>query len=120
VRDHGGQALAYVYFEDEPGRQSALYLLGIGAGALRGERYRRSGGALVLFAGTKEILARANTHDHERDWRHVVADRRIRGYAIYLYAVLAGSALGGQAAHQGRGAADGGKYRQAAGTIEPA
>jgi hypothetical protein len=23
VRDHGGQALAYVYFEDEPGRRAA-------------------------------------------------------------------------------------------------
>jgi hypothetical protein len=22
VRDHGGQALAYVYFEDEPGRKN--------------------------------------------------------------------------------------------------
>jgi hypothetical protein len=27
VRDCGGQALAYVYFEDEPGRQSAAKLL---------------------------------------------------------------------------------------------
>ena len=27
VRDHGGQALAYVYFEDEPGRRSAAHLL---------------------------------------------------------------------------------------------
>jgi len=26
VRDHGGQALAYVYFENEPGRQSAVKL----------------------------------------------------------------------------------------------
>jgi hypothetical protein len=27
VRDHNGQALAYVYFEEEPGRQSAAKLL---------------------------------------------------------------------------------------------
>jgi hypothetical protein len=27
VRDHGGQALAYVYFEEEPGRRSAAHLL---------------------------------------------------------------------------------------------
>jgi hypothetical protein len=27
VRDHNGQALAYVYFEDEPGRRSAAKML---------------------------------------------------------------------------------------------
>jgi hypothetical protein len=27
VRDHNGQALAYVYFEDEPGRQSTAKVL---------------------------------------------------------------------------------------------
>jgi hypothetical protein len=27
VRDHDGQALAYVYFEEEPGRRSAAKLL---------------------------------------------------------------------------------------------
>jgi hypothetical protein len=27
VRDHNGQALAYVYFEEEPGRKSAAKLL---------------------------------------------------------------------------------------------
>ena len=27
VRDHDGQALAYLYFEDEPGRRSAAKLL---------------------------------------------------------------------------------------------
>jgi hypothetical protein len=27
VRDHDGQALGYVYFEDEPGRRSAAKLL---------------------------------------------------------------------------------------------
>jgi hypothetical protein len=27
VRDHSGQALSYVYFEDQPGRRSAAKLL---------------------------------------------------------------------------------------------
>jgi hypothetical protein len=27
VRDHGGQALAYVYYEDKPGRRSAANLM---------------------------------------------------------------------------------------------
>jgi hypothetical protein len=27
VRDHNGQQLAYIYFEDEPGRRSAAKLL---------------------------------------------------------------------------------------------
>jgi hypothetical protein len=27
IRDHNGQALAYVYFEEEPGRRSAAHLL---------------------------------------------------------------------------------------------
>jgi hypothetical protein len=27
VRDHGGQALAYVYYEEEPGRQAAAKML---------------------------------------------------------------------------------------------
>ena len=27
VRDHNGQALAYVYYEQEPGRRSAAHLL---------------------------------------------------------------------------------------------
>ena len=27
MKDHAGQALAYVYFEEEPGRRSAAHLL---------------------------------------------------------------------------------------------
>jgi hypothetical protein len=27
VKDHNGQALAYIYFEDEPGRRTAARLL---------------------------------------------------------------------------------------------
>jgi hypothetical protein len=27
MRDHNGQALAYIYYEDEPGRRSAAKLL---------------------------------------------------------------------------------------------
>ena len=30
VRDHNGQALAYVYFEGELGRRAAAHLLGVG------------------------------------------------------------------------------------------
>ena len=51
VRDHNGQALAYVYFEEEPGRRAAANLLARLAGGKfsawqwRSPRYfsRRSG-----------------------------------------------------------------------------
>jgi hypothetical protein len=33
VRDHNGQALAYVYFEDEPGREQAAKIADAGRGA---------------------------------------------------------------------------------------
>jgi hypothetical protein len=44
VRDHSGQALAYIYFEEEPGRRSAAKLLskdGARGGSQRGRQPRR-------------------------------------------------------------------------------
>ena len=43
IRDAGGQALAYVYFEDEPGRRSAASLLT--RGAARCGQHRQAAGA---------------------------------------------------------------------------
>jgi hypothetical protein len=37
VRDHGGQQLAYVYFEDEPGRRSAARRIAANVAKLPGQ-----------------------------------------------------------------------------------
>jgi hypothetical protein len=40
VRDHNGQAFAYIYFEEEPGRRSAAKLLSRDEAADRGEHHQ--------------------------------------------------------------------------------
>jgi hypothetical protein len=53
VRDNSKQALAYVYFEDEPGRRSAAKLLSKGAKDRR--QYREVAGSCC---GSHRVLAR--------------------------------------------------------------
>ena len=51
VRDHNGHKLAYVYFEDEPGRQAAAKLLTKDEARRAIERYRRLEDGAVLQVG---------------------------------------------------------------------
>jgi len=52
---------------------------------LRGNRYGLSGEALVLYAGSEEILVSAS-HHHNAAVRHPgVADPRVSGWAGYLF-----------------------------------
>ena len=46
VRDGNGQQLAYVYFEDEPGRRSAAKLLERDRGETDCRKYRETAGAI--------------------------------------------------------------------------
>jgi hypothetical protein len=49
VRDHSGQALTYLYYEDEPGRRSAAKLLAKDAARrIRGEYRQAAEGHLEL------------------------------------------------------------------------
>jgi hypothetical protein len=51
IRDHSGQALAYVYFEDEPGRRSAAKLL---------TRRTRRGGSRRISPSCRSYYAERN------------------------------------------------------------
>jgi hypothetical protein len=51
VRDHNGQQLAYVYFEDEVGRRSSANLLTRNAATDRGE-HRQAAGAFGQVLAT--------------------------------------------------------------------
>ena len=55
---------------------------------LRGNRDGLSRGALVLFAGSEEILARTSPHRDGFVWWPGSAEPRVRGCAVDLYAVL--------------------------------
>ena len=73
VRDHNGQALAYVYFEEEPGRRSAAHLLTrdkarrINATKLPGLLRRSSGSGAArpkwrFLSGRTAAPATSNSH----------------------------------------------------------
>jgi hypothetical protein len=51
VRDANGQALAYIYLEDEPGRRSAAKLLSRRRSAADGGQHRQASGAAEAAGG---------------------------------------------------------------------
>ena len=64
VRDANGQALAYVYFEEEPGRRAAAKLLTRDeAPAHRGQHRQAAGAATALEPPHQPLAARAEGPD---------------------------------------------------------
>jgi hypothetical protein len=57
VRDGNGQALAYVYFEDEPGRQAAAH-----RGPAHRREHREAAGAAAQAAADKRGVTRLEPH----------------------------------------------------------
>jgi hypothetical protein len=72
VRDANGHALAYVYFEDEPGRRAAAHLMTRDEAPLqaKGSEARRSQAPAALRAVVSAITVPIYTHT-ARGWLRV-------------------------------------------------
>jgi hypothetical protein len=71
VRDHNGQALAYVYFEEEPGRRAAAHLLTRDAATrtISPQQHQRVMGG---DAANKADSHRGGAPSHKRECREVI------------------------------------------------
>ena len=68
VGPHGGQALAYVYFEEEPGRRAAAKLLNQRRGAADGGELRQTAGAAAKAAGVGPSFRGASLRTFRALW----------------------------------------------------
>jgi hypothetical protein len=68
MRDHNGQQLAYVYFEDEPGRRSAAKLLSKDeARRIAAPHHSAQTISEVSWKNRKRIVAQDGTLDRRHD-----------------------------------------------------